>query len=50
MRDDIIPVLYYKYSTGIILYYSNIVYVRYYLTCIHEYGYSMLWYGIPAYN
>ncbi len=21
-------------------------YVRYYLTCMHEYGYSMLWYGI----
>ncbi len=37
-------------SNVIILYYSNIVYVRYYLTYMHEYGYSMLWYGIPAYN
>ncbi len=36
---NIIPVLYYKYNTGIILDYSNI-------TCMHEYGYSMLWYGI----
>ncbi len=34
LRDNIIPVLYCKYSTGIILDYSNIVYGRYYLTCM----------------
>ncbi len=33
LRDNIIPVLYCKYSTGIIFDYSNIVYGRYYLTC-----------------
>jgi hypothetical protein len=50
LRDNIIPVLYCKYSTGIILDYSNRVYARYYLTCMHEYSYSMLWYGISTYD
>ncbi len=51
LRDNTIPVLYCRYSTGIILDYSNIVYyyARYYLTCMHEYGYSLLWYGISTY-
>ncbi len=46
---DIIPVLYCKYDTGILLDYSN-MYAWYYITCIREYGYSMLWYGISTYD
>jgi hypothetical protein len=40
----ILPVIYYKYNTGIILEYSNI-YAGYNLAYMHECGYSMLCYG-----
>jgi hypothetical protein len=46
---NMIPVLYCNYNTGIILDYSNI-YAWYYIICMHEYGYSMLWYGISTYD
>ncbi len=26
-----------------------VLYARYYLACMHEYGYIMLWYGTPTY-
>ncbi len=41
----IIPVIYLMVNYNILL----VLYARYYLTCMHAYGYSMLWYGISTY-